>query len=126
MFAIINGALIQTIMASRVLYGLSSRGHIHSSLSQVHHVTRTPLIATLLVGSLIFTFAIFGKLATLAETTSMIMLVIFSLINLSLLRIKMRETHRPEGIFSIPFWLPVLGFLVSSGFVLSQIINAVW
>ena len=125
MFAIINGALIQTIMASRVLYGLSSRGHIHPSLSQVNHFTRTPIIATLIVIISIFIFAILGQLATLAEMTSMIMLVVFSLVNLSLWRIKKRESSKPEGIFSVPFWSPVVGFFVSVGFVLSQVFNVV-
>src|SRR5690606_14953233 len=46
MFAIINGALIQVIMASRVLYGLSSRGQLPAPLARVHPATRTPLIAT--------------------------------------------------------------------------------
>lgn len=120
MFAIINGALIQTIMASRVLYGLSSRGHIHSSLSQVHHFTRTPIIATIIVTLCIFSFAIFGQLSTLAEATSMIMLIIFSLVNLSLWRIKSREDSKPDNIFTVPSWSPVVGFFVSTGFVLSQ------
>ncbi len=121
MFAIINGALIQTIMASRVLYGLSSRGQIHPLLSQVNHFTRTPIIATFIVIISIFIFAILGQLATLAEITSVIMLIVFSLVNLSLWRIKKRESTRPEGIFSVPFWSPVVGFFVSAGFVLSQI-----
>jgi APA family basic amino acid/polyamine antiporter len=46
MFAIINGALIQMIMASPVLYGLSSRAQLPNLLSVVHHRTRTPLIGT--------------------------------------------------------------------------------
>lgn len=126
MFAIINGALIQTIMASRVLYGLSSRGHIHSSLSHVHHFTRTPIIATLIVTLCIFSFAIFGKLSTLAEATSIIMLIIFSLVNLSLWRIKNREKSKLDNFFSIPAWTPVVGFFVSTGFVLSQIFYLVF
>lgn len=126
MLAIINGALIQTIMASRVLYGLSSRGHIHSSFSQVHHFTRTPIIATVAVTLCIFSFAIFGQLATLAEATSFIMLTVFSLINLSLWRIKNREDSQPENIFTIPAWSPVVGFFVSTGFLLSQVFYLVF
>lgn len=126
MFAIINGALIQTIMASRVLYGLSSRGHIHSSLSQVHHFTRTPIIATVIVTLFIFSFAIFGRLNTLVETTSIIMLIIFSLVNLSLWRIKNREDSKLDNIFTVPAWSPVVGFFVSTGFVLSQVFYLVF
>lgn len=120
MFAIINGALIQTIMASRVLYGLSSRGHLHVSLSRVHPFTRTPLIATTLAIGTVFIFALASDLSTLAETTSLIMLGIFSLVNLALWRVKRRHP-KPEGVITFPAWLPVTGFLVSSIFLLSQL-----
>jgi len=120
MFAIINGSLIQTIMASRVLYGLSSRGHIHRSISHVHNVTRTPLVATAIAISCIFIFAIIGELATLAEATSLIILTIFSMINLALWRIK-KVDPSPADILIIPHWLPILGFIVSAGFIISQL-----
>lgn len=126
MVAIINGALIQSIMASRVLYGLSFRGHLHQSLSRVHHFTRTPVIATFIVTTAIFSFALWGQLSALAEITSIIMLLIFSLVNLSLWRIKQREASLPEGVFSVPRWSPLIGFLVSAGFVLSQLFNTLW
>ncbi|MDH5392964.1 MAG: amino acid permease [Gammaproteobacteria bacterium] len=122
MFAIINGVLIQTIMASRVLYGLSCRGHLHVSLSQVHYFTRTPLIATALAISCVFVFALLGDLSTLAETTSLLMLCIFSLVNLALWRIK-RRNPRPPGIIVLPACLPVLGFFVSAAFALSQLLS---
>lgn len=126
MSAIINGALIQTIMASRVLYGLSSRGQLHHALSKVHPFTRTPIIATVIVIICIFSFAIFGQLSTLAESTSMIMLVIFSLVNLSLWRIKSREDCQPENTFAVPLWSPIVGFFVSTAFVLSQVFYAIF
>jgi len=120
MFAIINGSLIQTIMASRVLYGLSSRGHLHQAFSRVHNVTRTPVIATVAAITAVFSFAVIGELAVLAEATSIIILTIFSMINLALWRIKkIRPT--PEDILIIPHWLPIAGFFISAGFVISQI-----
>ncbi|MDH5516230.1 MAG: APC family permease [Gammaproteobacteria bacterium] len=120
MFAIINGALIQTIMASRVLYGLSSRGQLHASLSRVHPYTRTPLMATALAISCVFVFALIAQLSTLAAATSLIMLGIFSLVNLALWRVKRRQP-KPEGVIVFPLWLPVSGFLVSSVFLISQL-----
>lgn len=122
MFAIINGSLIQTIMASRVLYGLGSRGHLHLAFSKVHGFTRTPLLATATAISCVFLFALFGKLSVLAESTSLIILCIFSLVNLALWRIKKRDP-KPENSITFPIWLPIAGFFVSSGFVLSQIIH---
>ena len=121
MFAIINGALIQMIMASRVLYGLSSRSLLPSFLSKINSRTRTPHIATLLVTVVVLILAVTGQLATLAELTSLIILLIFSLVNLSLLRIKRLAPTPPDSI-SFPIWVPAVGFLVCSGFVLAELL----
>jgi len=122
MFAIINGALIQMIMASRVLYGLSSRGQLPDLLGVVHHRTRTPIIATIVATVIVLTLALIGRLASLAEATSVIMLTIFSMVNLALWRIKRRDPH-PVGIRIFPSWIPITGFLVSFAFVLSEVIS---
>lgn len=120
MFAIINGSLIQTIMASRILYGLSYRGHIHNSFSQVNNRTRTPIIATLSAISVIFFFAVIGQLSSLAEATSLIILGIFALVNLSLWKVKQRGP-KPEGILIVPAWVPLAGLMISIGFILSEL-----
>ena len=124
MFAIINGAMIQMIMASRVIYGMSSRGQLPGLFALIHRRTRTPLIATVMVTVMILIFALIGRLASLAEATSVIMLTIFSLVNLSLWRIKRRSPH-PEGVRIYPLWIPVIGFFISSAFVLNELINFV-
>jgi amino acid transporter len=114
MFAIINGALIQAIMASRVLYGLSSRGQLPARFARIHPRTRTPLFATLTASAVILVLALLGDLAGLATATSLIMLVIFAVVNLSLWRIKSRSRARdePPPAFEVPRWWPLVGFLV--------------
>ena len=124
MFAIINGALIQMIMASRVLYGMSSRGQLPRRLSIIHKGTLTPLYATALVTAIVLLLAISGSLAALAEITSIIMLFVFALVNLALLRIK-RNDPSPEGVWIFPSWIPATGFLISSGFVLSAVFHLI-
>lgn len=121
MLAIVNGVLVQLIMASRVLYGLSSRGQLPPVFSRVNSLTRTPLVATITAVSLVLFFALTGELATLAESTSLIILVIFALVNLSLWFVK-KQYPAPEGILTIPAWLPMGGFIVSSGFVVSRLV----
>jgi amino acid transporter len=120
MFAIINGALIQMIMASRVFYGLSSRGQLPAVLRIVHPKTRTPLMATILATVIVLVLALIGRLATLAETTSVIMLIVFSMVNLALWRIKQRDPN-PVDTIVFPLWIPVAGFFVSCGFVLTSL-----
>ncbi|RKZ46790.1 MAG: amino acid permease [Gammaproteobacteria bacterium] len=120
MFAIINGALIQMIMASRVFYGLSSRGQLPAVLQFVHPKTRTPLVATLLATVIVLILASVGRLATLAEATSVIILTVFSMVNLALWRIKRRDPN-PKNTIVFPLWIPIAGFFVSCGFVLSSL-----
>ena len=52
--AVINGALIQIIMATRVFYGMSNRDWLPDFLGYIHPKTQTPVIATILVGLIIF------------------------------------------------------------------------
>jgi amino acid transporter len=120
LFALINGALIQMIMASRVLYGLSSRNLLPAIFSRVNQRTQTPLPATALTTVSVLLLAASGTLASLAETTSLIMLAVFSLVNLSLLQVK-RKHPKPEGLIVFPLIIPLLGFLVSAGFVMLEI-----
>ncbi len=121
LFAVVNGALIQIIMSSRVLYGMSRTGWLHAALGVVHPFTRTPLLATALVTLVVLALALWLPLETLARITSFIVLVVFSLINLSLLRIKRRDP-RPAGIRTIPGWVPWAGFSASSAFVIYQLL----
>jgi amino acid transporter len=124
LFAVVNGALIQNIMASRILYGMSREGWLHESLGRVHPVRRTPLLATALVTLATLVLALWLPLVTLAKATSFITLVAFSLINLALLRIKHHNPH-PAGMRIYPVWIPWAGFLSSFAFVLYQLATIV-
>jgi basic amino acid/polyamine antiporter, APA family len=120
--AIINGVLIQIIMASRMIYGLSARGQLPARLGAVNRRTRTPLTATLIVTAIVLMLALIGRLTTLAEATSLLMLTVFVMVNLALLRIKRRQPH-PAGIHVFPYWVPIAGLLFSALFVLSGILE---
>lgn len=115
--AVLNGALVQIIMAARVLYGLSRQGWLPGPFGQVHPRRRTPLKATLLVSGLVLAFALWLPLVTLATVTSFVALVIFSTVNLALLLIK-RSHPLPEGAVSYPAWIPAIGFVASAAFAL--------
>ena len=116
MFAVINGALIQIIMASRVCYGMSRKRWLPAVFAKVHTVTRTPVIATLSVALLVLIMALWLPLETLAKATSYFLLVVFSLINLSLWRLKRLGSH-PAGVICVPYWVPITGFFASTIFV---------
>lgn len=105
-----NGALIQLIMASRVLYGLADQGALPRVLGRVHSRTRTPHWATAAGAGLVLVLALGFPLASLAHATSVITLVVFGLVNLALLRLQAR-VPLPAGVRGAPRAVPVLGFL---------------
>ena len=115
--ATMNGVVIQIILASRVTYGLASQRQLPSILAKVNPVTQTPLIATAIVTLLILVLALFVELGQLAELTSQLVMMVFLLVNISLIRVKQRGDIAPDGVFTVPFVIPVIG-AVSSGFLL--------
>ena len=120
--AIVNGALIQVVMASRVFYGLAARNQLPAVLARVNPVTQTPVLATLLVGGSVLLLALVGELAGLAQATSTLMLLIFAGVNLALWRVKAR-VPAPPGIIVFPRWLALLGCVVCSAFVALSILD---
>ncbi|MEM7611104.1 MAG: APC family permease [Pseudomonadota bacterium] len=120
MFAIINGALIQIVMASRVLYGLAARGQLSARLAQVNPRTRTPLLATAGVSVTIMLLALVGRLGGLAVMTSLIMLAVFASVNLSLWRIKGRAADQHQ--FRLPRWSPLVGAILSLAFIAWEVV----
>jgi amino acid transporter len=104
----INGALVQIIMASRVLYGLGKDNKNIEIFSHVNKKTQTPIEATLFASIIVLILALFFPLRDLAEMTSTIILVLFVLLNLALLKLKKDKRKYPKGTSIYPFWLPVL------------------
>jgi APA family basic amino acid/polyamine antiporter len=122
--AVTNGALIQIIMASRILYGLSRQKWLPSIFARINPITRTPLVSTLFVTVLIIVMAIWLPIVTLAKSTSFLILIVFTLVNMALLKIKLTEPH-PANIIRIPLWVPVVGAVVSVSFVVFQFITEI-
>lgn len=105
LFAVINGALIQIIMASRMLYGMSKEGWLPKVIGSVHPKTQTPIVATALVVAAILVFALGLPLVTLAKVTSFALLVVFALIGVALILMK-RRGPAPAGVYTVPVWVP--------------------
>ena len=117
---IINGALAQIIMASRVIYGLSTKDQAPTFLGKINAKTQTPLRATALITGIVLVLATFFPLQTLAESTSFIILIIFAIVNLSLWRIKGRENLDSKQRISFPRWVSLFGFITSIVVILFQ------
>ena len=107
--AVTNGALVQIVMAARVLYGASRRGWLPGWLATVHPRTRTPVRGTVLVSAVVLLLALAFPLTTLAQATSLVILLVFAVVNLALMRLKSRGEPAPEGVRTWPVAVPLLG-----------------
>jgi len=88
--AIINGALVQILMGSRMLFGLSRDSHLPAFLS-VLNSKHIPINATYCVVALVWIFALALPLITLAKLTSGIILIVFTLVNASAVVIALQK-----------------------------------
>ncbi len=108
LFIIVNGALAQIVMASRVFHDMGRHlNGVPKWLSRINHHTHTPLMATLLIVFIIILLVTFLPTEKLAQVTSFIILIVFALSNFALIRLKkQRPTHNG---FSVPLWVPYVG-----------------
>jgi amino acid transporter len=68
----------------------------------VHPKTATPLIATALIVAATLALALLVPFERLAEGTSLATLVVFALVNLTLLRLRHRKVHTDGPHIRVP------------------------
>jgi APA family basic amino acid/polyamine antiporter len=120
--ATLNGVVIEIIMAARVVYGLSRKGRLPAQLGVVNARTQTPLVATVLITGATLALAVFVPLDALVEMTSQVILAVFTLVNLSLVIVKIRGDAAPEGVFTVPVLVPVIGALTCVGLLVGPML----
>ena len=118
-FAMLNGILVQMVMASRVLYGMASDGQIHKSFAAVHPKYHTPAFATAVVASVVIVLALLFPLVRLARVTSIVTLTVFTLVNLALYRI---GASRPGTSMHRWRWNGLIGATVAAGLAIYDIL----
>jgi basic amino acid/polyamine antiporter, APA family len=86
MFAVANSALINMLMASRLVYGMSREHVLPPVLGKVHPTRRTPYVSiaftTLLALALI---TLVGEVPALGGTTALLLLCVFTIVNIAVL-----------------------------------------
>jgi len=113
LLAIANGALINMIMASRLLYGMSREKIMPAVLGRVHEGRRTPWVAIVVTTLLAVVLISIGTLEDLAATTVILLLVVFTMVNISVLVLR-REPVDHKHFTARPVF-PVLGIVISLG-----------
>ncbi|HEY6861121.1 MAG TPA: amino acid permease [Pseudolabrys sp.] len=109
--ATLNTMLAQMTMAARVIYGMARQGDLPHVAGHVHPKTATPLVATGLIVAATLTLALLVPFERLAEGTSLATLVVFALVNLSLLRLRYRRVHTHMPHVRVPVWVPAAGLI---------------
>lgn len=108
MFAVANSALINMLMASRLVYGMSREGVLPPILGRVHRNRRTPYVAIAFTSLLAFGLVTFvGAVPALGGTTALLLLGVFTIVNLAVL--VLRKDRVDHEHFRSPTILPVLG-----------------
>jgi amino acid transporter len=121
LFAVANSALINMLMASRLLYGMGKQQVLPAFLSKVLPERRTPWAAILFTTAISLGLILYvGRLsedavATLGGTTSLLLLGVFTVVNVVVL--VLRREPKQEHHFHAPTILPVIGALACAFFV---------
>ena len=108
MFAVANSALINMLMASRLVYGMSREHVLPAVLGKVHPTRRTPYIAigfTTLLAFALITFV--GEVPALGGTTALLLLCVFTVVNIAVLVLRKDTVEHKH--FRTPTILPILG-----------------
>jgi APA family basic amino acid/polyamine antiporter len=114
MFAVANSALINMLMASRLLYGLARQDVLPHVLGRVHPVRRTPWVAILFTTAIAFGLIYFvvrnsqsQAIALLGGTTALLLLCVFTVVNVALILIRRESVGHDH--FRSPRFLPYVG-----------------
>lgn len=119
--AALNGVLAQIVMAARVLFGLGRQGGVFSVFHHTSERLGTPVLGSVLVGCAVTLSAVLLPVATLAEISASVLLVVFVLVNIALLRLKSISPQKPR--FAIPRAVPWFGLFASAGALATSMVD---
>lgn len=114
-FAVVNTALINMLMASRLIYGMAKQGVVPRVLGKVLPGRRSPWVAivfTTVIAMGLVTYVRLGDsespvIPALGGTTALLLLAVFAVVNVCVL--VLRRDPTPEGAYRTPTFLPVVG-----------------
>ncbi|HVQ59509.1 MAG TPA: APC family permease [Solirubrobacterales bacterium] len=106
LMALANGALINMIMASRLLYGMAREGVLPAAFGRLSR-RGTPLRAIVFTSLIAAGLILTGELGALADTTVLLLLGVFIAVNVSALLLRSDRVEHDH--FQVPTALPFLG-----------------
>ncbi|QEU93908.1 APC family permease [Streptomyces kanamyceticus] len=111
LFAVINSALINIMMASRLCYGMANERILPRAMGRVLSRRRTPVVGIVFVSLLAIGLVSTGEIEGLGDTTAFLLLCVFAVVNVSVL--VLRRDRVDHKHFRTPTVLPVLGAITA-------------
>jgi amino acid transporter len=118
--AVANTALVNYVMGSRLLYGMSRQGLLPAIVGRIHPTRRTPHIAVGVLFLVVAGLQLAGNITQLASATVLLLLIVFATVNGALVVLRKREGNLP-GRFNAPVIIPVLGGAICLAMILAQL-----
>lgn len=125
LFSVANTALVNYVTGSRLIYGMSNQGLLHTKLGEVHEERRTPHYAILALLVILIPLVLAGSIADLAAATVLLLLLVFVVVNASLF-VLIRREGEAEGKFEVPQVLPLAGAIVCGALLLTRLTSSDW
>ena len=139
MVAVTNTALLALTTASRQVYGLAEQGSVPSPFARVG-ARRTPTVAIVSVAAVTAGLAITGGVRELADTTVVLLLAVFAIVNATVVVLRRRTAVDPGtgashpsddrgdsgggSGFRTPLVLPFIGVVACSGLLVHTLLNS--
>ena len=107
MFAVANTALINMLMASRLLYGMAKQDILPPWFGKILTGRRTPWFSILFTSGLAMVLILFvGQVSQLGGTTALLLLAVFTLTNVAVLVLRKDKVEHEH--FRAPTWVPIV------------------
>ncbi|SNS05838.1 amino acid/polyamine/organocation transporter, APC superfamily [Streptosporangium subroseum] len=110
LLAVGNTALINMLMASRLVYGMAREGIVPKVFAAVHPTRSTPWVSIVFTVGIAAVLVATGDVGNLADTTVLLLLCVFTMVNVAVLILRRDRVEHDH--FRAPSWMPVLGALV--------------
>lgn len=121
--ALANSALTQILMTTRVIHAMSYNRMLPKFLGLISHKTKTPLYAAFFTMLIIFLVTILMSIDKLASVAVFCILSLFTLVNISLIRIKEKPAHKGYTGYKVPRIIPYIGATMSIFMILHNLVH---
>jgi amino acid transporter/nucleotide-binding universal stress UspA family protein len=119
LLATASSANASILASSRINFAMGRDKLISAKLNAIHPRFATPYRSIAVTGGLILLFIVAGDVKTLAKAGSVLHLIVYGLLNLSLIVMRQADVPEYQPEFTVPLYpvVPILGAVTSFGLI---------